>query len=158
VLLSKYKENGMNEQQKAATEFLFSFFEEMEAWEIALADRYSAIDWENTTEELVKQIFDDGRSRLEAIFREYCEVGPEAERLQDEQPSFRVGEPTYSRECERVVSCRQQNHTIIIETQQVKPPNWEYRYELVPREGEWRICDKRDRRTPKHRTWEADIL
>lgn len=136
---------------------LKEFFGAMNSWEADALQHHESVDWGNADELQLAVQREVQRRHLEAIFAKYCEIGTQAERLQNQGLSF-GDPPAYSTDGEEVISVTPKGSKLVIETRQTRPPHWKYRYELVQLEGEWRLRDTRKRSSEKNPTWRRDML
>ncbi|NLS92810.1 MAG: hypothetical protein GXX96_11700 [Planctomycetaceae bacterium] len=135
-----------------ALEVLLAFFSEMNAWELQAAEQHRA-KVDRTQFERNRAL---RRAKLEEIFERFCEVGKEAERLQDVGVSFSLGKPEH--EGESIVRTTERAGTVTIETEQPEERGWQYKYQLVDVAGEWRIRDNRKYRSKGETKWSKDLL
>ena len=139
-----------------AAKVLQAFFSEMTAWETDVAQYYKSVDWGNASQEILDRAKEQYRERLEAIFQKYCQAGAQAERLQDAGISYDPSQPEHGDES--IISLTEKGRKVIIETRQMRPHGWEYRYELVQMDGRWLLRDTRKYRFQGDTDWERDML
>ena len=141
-----------------AVAVLQSFFAEMREWEVNALRAYKAIDWATTTHEKVDGTFLTAQQGVEKIFETYCDVGTRAKRLKGKP--FLSDPTSYDPEKEPVTSVEVKRGKVIIETQQMFGLKFEKRYELVERNGQWKIRDnsKYSVLPSEKPEWEAAIL
>jgi hypothetical protein len=135
---------------------LRSFFAEMHDWEVEAYRAQRAIDWETVTQKEVEAGQTKLRKAAEAIFERYCEVGSAAKRFKG---GLSFGKPPrYDPEQEVVLSFEVKRTKLIVETQQNSGWRFKKRYELVERNGTWKIRDNSKYAARESANWKADIL
>lgn len=139
-----------------AVQVLQAFFLEMDAWESEAARHHRSVDWGNADQAQLARDRVLQRQNMEQIFEQYCEVGKQAERLQDQGLSFNLGQPEH--EGETVVRVTERAGKVLVETEQPQSRGWEFRYELLQIAGEWRLRDRRKRRCKGQERWSKDLL
>ena len=140
-----------------AAKALQAFFSEKNDWETDIAQYYKSVDWGNSSQEELDSAKARYRAWLEAIFEKYCQAGAEAERLQDTAGiSYDPSQPEHGDEA--IISLTEKGRKVIIETRQMRPHGWEYRYELVQVDGRWLLRDTRKYRFQGETDWERDML
>ncbi|MFN3149930.1 NTF2 fold immunity protein [Bremerella sp.] len=136
-----------------AIDVLQSFFDEMNQWERERAqlffDRHQLGPDEYLRLRAVK------KERLTDIFRQYCEVGDEAERVQG-MGSFSPDAPMH--EGEVVTGIEEKRNKVIVETTSPQEGGWDYRYELVLVGDAYLLRDCRKRRIIGKDKWSKDML
>jgi hypothetical protein len=142
-----------------AVQVLLSFFNEMNAWENEMSRYVSSIDRSNTSQEKQARDMAIHRKQLEEVYEKYCEVGARAERLQDLGLSFSRGLATHDPEREKIVSVSVTPGRVIVETKEsAATGGWGYKYEIVEKDGAWRVRDNRERNSEKNPNWREDML
>jgi len=139
-----------------AVEVLLAFFAEMNAWETEVARHYKSIDWAHGDYDELQQANMSHRERLDQIFERFCELGKQAERLQERGWTCNLQLPEHSDET--VTSVEEKPGTVIVETQQMRPNGGVFRYELVQMDGQWHVRDNRQRRSEVDASWSKYML
>jgi|PlaIllAssembly_1097288.scaffolds.fasta_scaffold05189_2 hypothetical protein len=148
----------MNATNHPAVQVLEAFFAEMNRWGAEAIRQYEAIDWGNVDQEAIALDRRKQREALTAIYERYCDIGGNAERLQDEGIAIKLDRPEYDPLGEDVISVMEKSGVVVVETKQNQRPNWKFRYELVSKEGEWRVRDTRKRCSEQNPKWKRDML
>ena len=139
-----------------AADILRSYFSEMNAWERECAAHYKSLDWERGIDKAALDLARASqRKRLEQIFERYCEIGKQAERLQD-LGSYNPDQPEH--DDEEITSLTEKAGKVIIETRQRRFRGWEFRYEVVQVDGNWRLRDNRKFRSQGKPAWKRHML
>ena len=126
----------------AAVCTLQKFFKEMHNWEAEFAVRQNALySREDATQEDANIIRQEMKSKLSVLFETYCQTGKEAIRVVE--PDHFSKPPSYDPEKELILSLVEKENKVIIETQQTHEIKSKYMYEMVQREGEWKVVDNR---------------
>jgi hypothetical protein len=142
----------------AALRVLRSFFSEMHDWEVEGFEAENATDLKTTPEDKRKADRTKRRNQLEVIFEKYCEVGRAAKRLMDKGLAFQKP-PTYDPEKEIVVSVEVKRAKVVVETTKQKAGlRFSTRYELVERDGSWKLRDNSKYTIEGLKKWETRLL
>lgn len=135
---------------------LQSFFAEMHDWEVEAFRAQRAIDYSTVTQKEVEAQQAKLRKEAVAIFERYCEVGSAAKRFKG---GLSYGKPPrYDPKQEVVLSFDIKRTKVIVETKQNSGWRFKKRYELVERNGTWKIRDNSKFAAVESATWKADIL
>jgi NTF2 fold immunity protein len=140
-----------------AIQVLQSFFAEMHSWETEAYRGYKAINWQSVTREEVNAEKAMRRKQLEEIFVKYCEAGSAAKRLEGTRLSCQ-DPPAYDPAKESIVSLDVKRAKAVVETKQAFGFRWKKRYELVERDGSWKIRDNAKSAGEASPKWSSDIL
>jgi hypothetical protein len=119
---------------------LFEFFAKMCAWEVEAYRHYKSGAWAEMSEEQIERENFVRRKALESIYEDYCDAGKNAERLQDAGISY-GDPPTYDPTGEQIVSFTEKRGKIIIESKENYRMKCVRKFELVEKDGIWRLRD-----------------
>ncbi|MCX5659739.1 MAG: NTF2 fold immunity protein [Planctomycetota bacterium] len=123
-----------------ALRVLLEFWIAMESWEremLVLGDRIR----KGITEAEYAAARDEGKARLASIYRLHCEAGDQAERLLDKGLSW-PSEIVHGLSRELVVGIETKRGKVIVESKQSTGMKYRMRYELVEKDGKWKIRDR----------------
>ncbi len=123
---------GTDEIDPSAAETLVRFFAAMNAWGHDMLRHHRSIDWgsDGIDQDALALNRANQRGSLEAIFREFCEVGTGARRLRDAGLSF-ADPPEYDPDSESILAVSMSRGVIVIETRESRGFRFDRRYELV---------------------------
>ena len=144
-------------RQHPAVKLLLEFFCKLNEWESETNRQYEAIDWESFSEAENSTQVSERKRALAGIFAEYCDVGANATRLQDQGLSHSA-RPQHDPEVEKIIEVREEAGTVVVETRETVGSKWFWKYEVVRTKDGWKVKDKRYRKLKPEGRWSKDIL
>lgn len=143
-----------------AVELLNRFFRKMFDWEVETQNYLSSTEVREMPSSLRNEAKKQRRAILDSIYAEFCEAGVSAKRLKDQ--GFVYGTPRqYNPEFEIIDEIEAKIDKAVVYTHRTDcgaKLSLRYRYELVLKDGEWRIKDNKKEMFGSSEKWKPHLL